>query len=302
MLYKNFKTDEVFNQAKLEEVAQLEGITADEYITKYDLQMVSDADYLDPIEVDEIKIAPPEININIPKGKEFRQEVKDFDLDTDTLEDVYQEVESEVYTSLREAEEELQRVVDNPTPSPLFNLSRISSAKDRIAEEKRKLYSADSEVNLDVPETIIGKSADIAFAALEKEYPSINFDLVGKGAGSEVIRVDLGGEILELELDPWTSTGEAEAMEVLEKIKKYDAKLNVEERFVGVATGLFNAYENEEIGSSFLNEQLDLMGLELVRIPGPSKLNRTQLIDKATGEVLAEDTSMDTMYGRNTVN
>tara|TARA_R110002051_G_scaffold96437_1_gene166478 strand:- start:2 stop:9907 length:9906 start_codon:yes stop_codon:yes gene_type:complete len=289
MLYKNFKTDQTFNQLELEEAANAENIGIDEYITKYDLQMIPDPDSVDEPEV-ESEIAPPEINIDIPKGKEFTQEIKDFDLDTDTLEDVYQEVESEVYNPLREAEEELKRIVDNPTASPLFNLSRIKSAKDRIAEEKRKLYSADSEVNLDVPETIIGKSADIAFAALEKEYPSINFDLVGKGAGSEVIRVDLGGEILELELDPWTSTGEAEAMEVLEKIKKYDAKLNVEERFFGVATGLFNAYENEEIGSSFLNEQLDLMGLELVRIPGPSKLNRTQLVDKATGEVLAEDT------------
>ena len=38
MLYKNFKTDQTFNQLELEEAANAENIGIDEYITKYDLQ------------------------------------------------------------------------------------------------------------------------------------------------------------------------------------------------------------------------------------------------------------------------
>ena len=293
MLYKNFKTDEVFNQVKLEEVAQLEGITVDEYITKYDLQMIPDFDSAENEMINFPQDTTEEIATAVSGDVVSNQNITDLDLETVSLESVYEEKESDIYASLRKAEAELARV-EKSFSTPLLYLAKVKAAKDRITEEKNKLYSADSEINFDVPETVIYKSSDQVITALTKEYPSINFKQTQ--GYDEGINVDLGGEILKLSLDPWTSVGEEEAKDVLEKIKNYDAKLNANQRLTGVAMGLWGAYENEEISTDFLNEQLNLMGLELIPYQEEGFTdgiaNRgTQLVDKATGKVLAQDQS-----------
>ena len=56
MLYKNVETDEVFDQLGLEEAAASENIGADEYIAKYNLQMIPDS--RGPNEIPELKIDP----------------------------------------------------------------------------------------------------------------------------------------------------------------------------------------------------------------------------------------------------
>ena len=295
MLYKNFKTDEVFDQVKLKEVAQLEGITVDEYITKYDLQQVPDFGFdnsinFQPGTTEEIATAVSGTGVS-------NQNIMESNLEDISLESMHVEQESELYKPLREAEAELERVTKNFTASPLFNLSRIESAKDRVREEKRKLTNANSEINFDVPETVIDKSSKQVFEALVKEYPSINFNKKGL---LDSILVDLGGEIVTLNLDPWTSVGEQEAYEVLEKIKKYDAKLNAKERFSGIAMGLWNALENDYSAHTLsgrmgeINNQLDLMGLEIVPYQREGftegRANRGwALVDKKTQEVLIEE-------------
>ena len=291
MLYKNFETGEVFDQGTLKEAAQLEGITVDQYITNYDLQMVPDFgntisnENFQPDTTEEIATAVSGTGVS-------NQNIMGSNLEDISLESMYVEQESELYKPLREAEAELERVTKNFTASPLFNLSRIESAKNRVREEKRKLTNADSEINFDVPETVIEKSSEQVFEALVKEYPSINFNKKGL---FDSILADLGGEVVTLNLDPWTSVGEQEAYEVLEKIKKYDARLSAKERFTGITMGLWNALEvggpNQKDN---INKQLDIMGLEIVPYEREGftegMANRGYaLVDKETQEVLAED-------------
>ena len=150
MLYKNFETDEVFDQIGLEEAAANENIGADEYIAKYNLQMMPDS--RGPNEIPELKIDPiKSIDTDVD------EKIINFNLKTGTLDDLTIDVESSLYQPLRDAEKELERIGRTPSPSLFAWGAKIKIAKDRVTTEKNKLYSADSEMNLEVPETIIYK-------------------------------------------------------------------------------------------------------------------------------------------------
>jgi len=276
MLYKNVETDEVFDQIGLEEAAASENIGTDEYIAKYNLQMIPDS--RGPNEIPELKIDPVKsIDTDVDES------IVDFNLDTGTLEDLTTDVESPLYQPLRDAEKELERI-SNPKnlPSSIFALAgKIKAAKDRVAIEKNKLYSADSEMNLEVPETIIYKGEGSVVDFLSKKYKSINIE---KAEVGDAVRIHLGKEVVILDLQPNTAAGEAEAKEVLEKLKNYDAQLNGQERLSGISMALYRDFENKRIGLDYVNQQLNKMGMNITYTEDGQILTDTE-----TGDVLATD-------------
>ena len=233
MLYKNFETDEVFDQIGLEEAAANENIGADEYIAKYNLQMMPDS--RGPNEIPELKIDPiKSIDTDVD------EKIINFNLKTGTLDDLTIDVESSLYQPLRDAEKELERIGRTPSPSLFAWGAKIKIAKDRVTTEKNKLYSADSEMNLEVPETIIYKGEGAVVDFLSQKYKSINIE---KAETGDAVRIHLGKKVVILDLQPNTDTGEAAAKEVLKELKAYNDQLNGQEMLSGISMALYRDFE-----------------------------------------------------------
>jgi len=287
MLYKNFETDEVFDQIGLEEAAASENIGADEYIAKYNLQMIPDS--RGPNEIPELKIenneefsarSSPSITPKFPSLVNL-----DEDMENINLKDLTTEEESPLYQPLRDAEDELEKLKRSGFWKYLLespqNAIKRTYAEDKVAAEKNKLYSADSEMNLDVPETIIYKGEKSVQEFLQAEYSSINFEIAEAG---DAIRIHLGEKTIILDLQPNTVVGEAEAKEVLKKLKTYDAQLNGQDMLRGVSMGLYSQFENNDIGIRALNKHLNKMGMNITYTAEGQILT-----DIETGDVLAAD-------------
>ena len=273
-MWKNFETDEVFDQLGLEEAAASENIGVDEYIAKYNLQMIPDS--RGPNEIPELKIDPVKsIDTDVD------EKIVDFNLKTDNLDDLTRDIESPVYQPLRDAEKELERISRTPSPSLFAWGAKIKIAKDRVATEKNKLYSADSEMNLEVPETIIYKGEGSVVDFLSQKYKSINIE---KAEVGDAVRIHLGKKVVILDLQPNTDAGEAEAKEVLKELKAYNDQLNGQERLSGISMALYRDFENKRIGLDYVNQQLNKMGMNITYTEEGQILTDTE-----TGDVLATD-------------
>jgi len=207
-IYKH-PTEGEIDYATLESLAIDQGLTVDEYITEFNVVMT---------EVDDSK----------------KEEVAVVDAPVATPVDSIKSLELE----LGNISSELGTLMDPQYRSPL------NRRYDKTESKLKKLYR-DSEMNMDIPETIIDRTEGEVKTFLFENYSDMFVDFAG--TPGNMLNVTLDGEVLQLDLQPFTDDGRQEAVDVLKKIDSYHKNLSDEEKIlntVGTLAGSLNEFND----------------------------------------------------------